>query len=120
VNSIQIIGRLTADPRTRDGAKPVTRFRVAVDRPGSNIADFVPVVCFDQLAEVIGKHLTKGRLVAVAGRLASSRWTTADGEARSALEVVAVSVTFLDRSGTRAAAAPVDTAESDSPLQPVR
>jgi single-strand DNA-binding protein len=97
MNSIQIVGRLTADPQTRDGAKPVTRFRVAIDRPGSSEADFVPVVCFDHLAEVTGKHLGKGRLVAVTGRLNSSRWTTTDGEARSALEVIATSVSFLDR-----------------------
>jgi single-strand DNA-binding protein len=97
MNSTQIIGRLTADPQIRDGAKSVTRFRVAVERPGSKEVDFVPVVCFDQLAGVVGKHLSKGRLVGVSGRLNSARWTTADGESRSALEVIAVSVSFLDR-----------------------
>jgi single-strand DNA-binding protein len=101
MNSIQLIGRLTADPITRDGDKPVTRFRVAVDRIGAEGADFVPVVCFGHLAEVVGKHLSKGRLVALAGRVNSSRWTTADGENRSALEVIAVSVTFLDRPTAR-------------------
>jgi single-strand DNA-binding protein len=101
MNSIQLIGRLTADPITRDGDKPVTRFRVAVDRVGVEGADFVPVVCFGHLAEVVGKHLSKGRLVALAGRVNSSRWTTADGENRSALEVIAVSVTFLDRPTAR-------------------
>jgi single-strand DNA-binding protein len=101
VNSIQLVGRLAADPITRDGDKPVTRFRVAVDRVGVEGADFVPVVCFGHLAEVVGKHLTKGRLVGLTGRINSSRWTTADGENRSALEVIAVSVTFLDRPTAR-------------------
>jgi single-strand DNA-binding protein len=120
MNSIQIIGRLTADPQTHDGTKPVTRFRLAVDRPGSTEADFVPVVCFEQLAGAVGKHLTKGRRVAVAGRLASSRWTTAAGETRSALEVVAVSVTFLDRPGTRAAAgAGEDLPDGERHMTPV-
>jgi single-strand DNA-binding protein len=97
MNSIQLIGRLVADPQAREASKPVARFRIAVDRVGSNEADFVPVVTFNHLAEVVAKHLSKGRLVAVAGRLNSSRWTDADGAPRSTVEVIATSVTFLDR-----------------------
>jgi single-strand DNA-binding protein len=120
VNSIQLIGRLTADPQSRQATKKVTRFRLAVDRPGSDQADFVPVTCFDQLAEIAGKHLSKGRLVSVTGRLNSSRWTTPDGESRSSLEVIAISVTFLDRPPARPAAAdPENAADGERHLAPV-
>jgi len=99
MNSIQLIGRLVADPQAREASRPVTRFRVAVDRVGSNEPDIVPVVTFNNLAAVVAKHLSKGRMVAVAGRLNSSRWTDSEGTPRNTLEVIAASVTFLDRPG---------------------
>lgn len=106
LNSCQLIGRLCADPDTRAGEKHETaRFRLAVDRIGSEEADFIPVVVFDRTAQVVGEHLTKGRLVSVAGRLRSSEWTTPDGECRFRLEVVGDSVQFLDRKPDKAEAA---------------
>jgi single-strand DNA-binding protein len=113
MNSIQLIGRLVADPQGRDAKRPVTRFRVAVDRVGSDGPDVVPVVTFDRLATVSAQHLSKGRLVAVSGRLNTSRWTDADGNPRSMLEVIAASVTFLDRpaTGRNNGSAPAATVE---------
>ncbi|MEW6155179.1 MAG: single-stranded DNA-binding protein [Actinomycetota bacterium] len=105
MNCCQLIGRLTADPDTRAGERHETaRFRLAVDRIGSEEADFIPVVVFDRTAQVVGEHLTKGRLVSVSGRLRSSEWTTTDGERRFRLEVVGESVQFLDRKKAEAAA----------------
>jgi single-stranded DNA-binding protein len=37
-------------------------------------------VTFDELASVCGEYLTKGREVAVAGKLRFSEWTSRDGE----------------------------------------
>lgn len=105
MNSIHLIGRLTADPEPRIGEKhEAARFRLAVDRIGSDDADFIPVVVFDRTAQVVAEHLTKGRQVAVTGRLRSSDWNSPDGERRSRLEVVGDQVTFLDRKKTEAAA----------------
>ena len=102
---VALIGRLTADPDTRAGERHETaRFRLAIDRIGSEEADFIPVVVFDRTAQVVGEHLTKGRLVSVIGRLRSSEWTTPDGERRFRLEVVGDSVEFLDRKKAGAAA----------------
>ena len=97
MNSTQLIGRLANDPETRAGEKHETaRFRLAVDRIGSDDADFIPVVVFDRTAQVVAEHLTKGRRVAITGRLHSSQWTTPAGERRSRLEVIGDQVSFLD------------------------
>ncbi|MGH8998480.1 MAG: single-stranded DNA-binding protein, partial [Acidimicrobiia bacterium] len=97
MNTVSLIGRLTADPLTRAGSDHESAtFRLAVPRGGSDTADFVDVVTFDALARTVGEHLTKGRRVAVVGRLRHSTWKTADGENRSKLGVVAAGVMYLD------------------------
>ena len=54
------------------------------------------VVTFDKLAATCGEYLTKGREVAVVGRLHLNEWTSREGERRSRLQVVADAVQFLD------------------------
>jgi single-stranded DNA-binding protein len=71
-------------------------FRLAVPRPGSDSAAFVDIVTFDKLAATCGVYLSKGRQVAVVGKLRLNEWTTKDGERRSRLQVVAAAVQFLD------------------------
>jgi len=110
MNSIQLIGRLVADPQVRDGQRTVTRFRIALDKVGNAELDVVPVVVFDKLAAAVGNHLTKGRLVGVTGRIHTSRWTASDGTPRSSLEAIGAAVSFLDRP-TRAAAVTADRDE---------
>jgi len=96
VNSVILIGRLTADPQTHAGTRHESAtFRLAVPRPGSDSADFVDIVTFDKLAGVCGEHLSKGRQVAVVGKLRLNEWTTAEGERRSRIQVVADAVDFL-------------------------
>jgi single-strand DNA-binding protein len=104
MNTVTLIGRLTADPQSRAGENHESAyFRLAVDRRGAEGADFIDVVVFDRLAEVCASHLAKGRQVAVNGRLRSSEWTTPDGERRSRLQVVADEVSFLDAPKSKAA-----------------
>jgi single-strand DNA-binding protein len=67
-----------------------------VPRPGSDAADFVDIVTFDKLAATCAEWLTKGREVAVVGKLRLNEWTTKDGERRSRIQVVADAVQFLD------------------------
>jgi single-strand DNA-binding protein len=107
VNTVNLIGRLTADPDAeqydrKDGKGMVTvaRFRLAVARPAADAdPDYVPVVAFNGLAATIMDYCRRGRRVAVTGRLAHSEWTTETGERRSRLEVNASQVDFLDRPG---------------------
>lgn len=104
LNHVVLIGRLVRDPELRytPNGIAVGTFTLAVDRPYSNQqgerdADFIDIVVWRQLAETCANHLSKGRLVAVAGRLQIRSYETQDGQKRRAAEVVANEVRFLDR-----------------------
>ena len=98
MNSVQLIGRLTHDPEPRGtpNGTPLTTFRLAVDHPRRQLANFVTVKAWGRLAEVAAEHLARGRRVAVWGSLEHEEWTTADGERRDRLVVVGSHVEFLD------------------------
>jgi single-strand DNA-binding protein len=111
LNRIILIGRLTRDPELRyvPSGQPVAQFTLAVDRPftnqqGERETDFIDIVAWRKLAEQVSQHLTKGRLVAVEGRLQIRSYETQDGQKRKVAEVVADQVRFLDRKATVGAA----------------
>ena len=84
MNKVILIGRLTKDPemRTTTSGKSVTRFTLAVDRPGTNgekTADFIPCVAFGKTAETIARYLSKGRQTAVEGNIKTGSYEGKDG-----------------------------------------
>ena len=100
MNTIQLIGRLTADPEShlRSGSKVVASMRLAVPRRDRKAAPvYVDVVAFDRLAELCATHLERGRQVAISGRLDYSEWEAKDGTKRSKHEVIANEFEFLAR-----------------------
>jgi single-strand DNA-binding protein len=120
LNRIILIGRLTRDPELRyvPSGQPVAGFTLAVDRPfvnqqGERATDFIDIVAWRKLAEQVTQHLSKGRLVAVEGRLQIRSYETQDGQKRKVAEVVADAVRFLDRKGTTSSPEPAspETAE---------
>lgn len=118
LNRIILIGRLTRDPEMRyvPSGHPVASFSLAVDRPfanqqGERETDFIDIVAWRKLAEQVSQHLSKGRLVAVEGRLQIRSYETQDGQKRKVAEVVADAVRFLDRKATGAAAGTAEGGE---------
>lgn len=110
LNVVVLIGRLVRDPELRHTANgvPVGTFTLAVDRPftnqqGEREADFIDIVVWRRLAETVAQHLSKGRLVAVNGRLQIRSYDDREGVRRKAAEVVADDVRFLDRAREKAA-----------------
>lgn len=104
LNHIVIMGRLTRDPelrRTGSGIA-VASFSVAVDRDfgknenGEKETDFIDCVAWRNTAEYVSKYVTKGRMVAVSGRLQIRSWTDKEGNKRRTAEVVADNVYFGD------------------------
>lgn len=98
-----LIGRLVADPQLRftPNGISVANMRIAVDRPyatnqnGGQTADFIDVVVWRKLAETVAHNLSKGRLVGIRGRLQVRQYEW-EGQKRTAAEVVADEVRFLD------------------------
>ena len=106
MNRVILIGRLARDPDVRytQSGKAFCRFTVAVDRrfsraaqqEGQQTADFIPVTCWEKLAEICGNNLTKGRRVGVEGRIQVRSYEGSDGQRKYATDVVADNVEFLD------------------------
>lgn len=107
MNKVILIGRLTKDPELRytSSNRPVTQITVAVNRTftnqnGEREADFINVVIWDKQAENVAKYLTKGRLVAVEGRIQTRNYDNNEGKKVYVTEVVALSVQFLESKGS--------------------
>ena len=101
MNSVNLIGRLTADPdlRTAKNDTTVGSLRLAIQRPRKDGedqgAEFVDVTVFGRQAEICKQYLAKGRKIGVEGRLRHSEWDGENGR-RQKLEVIAESIEFLD------------------------
>jgi single-strand DNA-binding protein len=61
--------------------------------------------------------MTKGRLVAVDGRLEARKWTDKDGNNRETIEVVAENVNGLDRPRDGDSQAPATAAATPAPAE---
>ncbi|MBQ6495202.1 MAG: single-stranded DNA-binding protein [Bacilli bacterium] len=104
MNKAILIGRLTKDPELRytSSNRAVCQFTVAIDRPftnqstGQREADFINVVAWDKTAENIGKYMTKGRLIAVEGRIQTRNYDNNEGKKVYVTEVIANNVQFLE------------------------
>lgn len=98
MNRVILTGRLTRDPelRTTQNGRIVTKFTLAVDRGYKKETDFIDCVAWQKLAEIVADNLSKGRKVAVEGRLQIRSYETQEGAKRKAAEVVCDSVEFLD------------------------
>jgi single-strand DNA-binding protein len=102
MNQVILIGRLTRDPELRftaNSGKAVATFTIAVDRGfgKDKAADFFRIVVWDKMGENCANYLSKGRLVAVQGRLQNNNYETQSGEKRFTTEIVANNVQFLER-----------------------
>lgn len=103
LNRVILMGRLVSDPELRktQGGTSVAAARIAVDRDykdagGERQADFIDIVAWRGTAEMLCKYFTKGRMLALEGRLQIRPWTDKDGRKRTAAEVVADSIWFAD------------------------
>ena len=106
-NKVILMGNLTRDPELRytPAGKAVANFSIAVNRKykvdeqWKEETDFFDIVVFGKQAENCSEYLRKGRPVLVDGRLQQRRWETDEGQKRSKIEVVAMSVQFLGSRG---------------------
>jgi single-strand DNA-binding protein len=106
INVVVITGNLTKDPELRStgGGTTVCELRVAVNsrRKDGSTGEWVDkpnyfnVVVFGAQGDNCANYLSKGRPVAVEGRLDWREWEAKDGSGkRQAVQIVANSVQFL-------------------------
>jgi len=105
INRVIITGNLTSDPELRSlpSGTSVCKLRVAcntrkkdgasgewVDKP-----NYFDVTVWGAQGENSARYLSKGRPVAIDGRLEWREWETPEGQKRQAVDIVADTVQFL-------------------------
>lgn len=133
LNRAILIGRLTKDPELRytPNGIAVATFTLAVGRNfKKDETDFINIVCWRKTAESVAEYMTKGRLVAVDGRIQTRNYENNEGRRIFVTEVVAEDVRFLESANRSAADAhkpanndpfagdgkPIDISDSDLPF----
>ena len=104
LNSVQIMGRLTADPELKltSNNTAVCRFTIASDRgykdqSGNKLTDFIDCVAWRNSAEFVCKYLKKGRLVVVEGNLETRTFEDPETKKRrKAVDLKVNAVHFAD------------------------
>jgi single-strand DNA-binding protein len=108
INRVVLVGNLTRDPEVRQtpSGTSVCSLRIAVnsrrrDESGqwTDKPNYFSISVFGNQAESCAQYLSKGRPVAIDGRLDWREWQTQDGQKREAVEIVAESVQFLGSRG---------------------
>ena len=108
INRVVLVGNLTKDPELRQtgGGTPVCSLRVACNTrrkgPSGDWEDkpnYFDVTVWGAQGENCSRFLSKGRPVAIDGRLEWREWQAQDGSKRESVEIVAESVQFLGSRG---------------------
>jgi single-strand DNA-binding protein len=108
INRVVLVGRLTSDPELRalPSGLAVCSLRVACNTTRKNAEgdytekpNFFSVSVFGLAGESVHRYMSRGRRVAIDGRLEWREWETAEGAKRQTVEIVAESVQFLDGRG---------------------
>ena len=97
MNKIVLIGNICKDLELKStpNGKSVCSFNLAVKRRfAKDVTDFIPVVCWNNQAEILCKYCGKGSRIGVSGELQTRSWTDNEGNKRSVVEVVADEVSF--------------------------
>lgn len=100
LNKVILIGYMGRDPEgreTSDGTK-VANLSVATSSKykGEDKTEWHRVTCFGKTAEFVLQYLTKGRLVAVEGRIAYGSYEK-DGITRYTTDIIASRLQALDK-----------------------
>ena len=105
INRVVLTGNLTRDPELRNipsSGNSVCSLRIAVntrrrDESGQWVdkPNYFDVTVWGAQGENCAQYLSKGRPVAVEGRLDWREWETQEGGKRQAVEIIANSVQFL-------------------------
>lgn len=108
INRVVLVGRLTSDPELRalPSGTSVCGLRVACNTTRKNTdgeytekPNFFSVSVFGAAGESVHRYMSRGRRVAIDGRLEWREWETSEGGKRQAVDIVAESVQFLDGRG---------------------
>ena len=94
MNKIQLVGRLTADPelssygKGKDAGSRCTFTVASKQRGNDEHTDFLRVVSFGKLAEVLDQYFNKGDQIIVFGHISTGSYEDKDGNKRYTTDVI--------------------------------
>jgi single-strand DNA-binding protein len=100
INQCVVTGNLGEDPKVfySPEGNPVTSFNLAF-QSGKKKTCWIKVVTFHKLAEICSTYLHKGAKIAISGILDQNKWTTDDGQNRSAFQIIGNTIEFIKTDG---------------------
>ena len=105
-NKVQLIGHLGQDPEiiNLESGKTLAKFSIATNESYKNAQGekventyWHNVVAWGKTAEIIEKYVTKGKEVAIEGKLTNRTYETKEGEKRYVTEVVVNELLMLGK-----------------------
>lgn len=104
MNQTFLLGNITKDielKETQSGVK-YTRFSIAVKRNfknenGEYDTDFFNIVAWRKTAEFISEYFSKGKRIAISGRLQNNKYTDKDGVERISTEIVVNEFSIIEK-----------------------
>ena len=105
-NKVQLIGNLGTDPEiiNLESGKKLAKIAIATNESytndkGEKVTDtqWHNVIAWGKIAEIIEKYLTKGKEVAIEGKLTHRSYEDKNGDKRYATEVVASELLLLGK-----------------------
>ena len=105
-NKVQLIGNLGNDPEiiNLESGKTLAKFSIATNdsyknTSGEKVTDtqWHNIVAWGKTAEIIEKYVTKGKEIAIEGKLTSRSYETKEGEKRYITEVVCNELLMLGK-----------------------
>ncbi len=111
LNKVVLIGRLTADPESRNipSGESVCSFSIATNRYWTDRetkqkkekTEYHNIVAWTRLAEIASQYLKKGSLVFIEGRLQTRNWEDDSGNKRYRTEIIAENLQLGPRQENR-------------------
>lgn len=105
-NKVQLIGNLGNDPEilNMDSGKKLVKFSLATNetytnKKGEKVTDtqWHNIVAWGKTAEIIETYVTKGKEIAIDGRLTSHSYETKEGEKRYITEILCNELVLLGK-----------------------
>lgn len=105
-NKVQLIGNLGNDPEiiTLESGKKLAKFSLATnesykdaDEQKQTKTDWHNLVAWNKTAEIIEKYVTKGKEIAIEGKLTNRSWDDKEGNKRYTTEVIVSEVLMFSK-----------------------
>ena len=113
INQVTLLGRVGRDAEIKDaGTTKVARFSVATSEGGykkkdgtdaPKVTHWHNIQCWGSLAELAGRLITKGCVVAVTGRITYREYETKEGAKKSVTEIIATDLVLCTTEGEKVA-----------------